>query len=314
MDTQMIHDPDFAASALESLQSDPKWLDSKWLYDAEGSAIFEQITHLPEYYPTRTETRILKDEISALTRVLEPGTVLVELGSGASVKTRILLDAASKLGAYVPVDISAEFLEETAESLRNAYPDTPIQPVVGDFTQEIALPAALDAEPKTAFFPGSTIGNLPHDTAAAMLDRMRNWPGIEALILGLDLVKDTTTLIKAYDDAAGVTADFNLNLLRRMNREIGADFDPSAFHHEARWNAGLSRIEMHLVSRTDQTVTVAGTPIRFAEGESIHTENSRKYTRETFSAIADRGGWEIADFLTDVGRLFAVAVLRPKRS
>ncbi len=314
MDSATIHDHDFAASALQSLQDDPKWLDSKWLYDAEGSAIFEQITQLPEYYPTRTETRILREQIGALTGVLEPGTVLVELGSGASVKTRILLDAASKLGAYVPVDISAEFLEETAEGLREAYPDTPIRPVVGDFTQDIILPTALDPEPKTAFFPGSTIGNLPHDTAAAILDRMRHWPGIEALILGLDLVKDTTTLVEAYDDAAGVTAAFNLNLLRRMNREIGADFDLSSFRHEARWNAEQSRIEMHLVSQTDQTVTVAGTPIRFAEGESIHTENSRKYTREAFAAIADRGGWDIADFLTDSGQLFAVAVLRPKRT
>ena len=313
MDSAMIHDRDFADSALEGLQAEPKWLDSKWLYDAEGSAIFEQITQLPEYYPTRTETRILKDEIGALSRVLDPGTVLVELGSGASVKTRILLDAASELGAYVPVDISAEFLEETAEGLREAYPGTPIRPVVGDFTQDIRLPAALDAEPKTAFFPGSTIGNLPHDTAAAMLDRLRHWPGIKALILGLDLVKDTTTLVEAYDDAAGVTADFNLNLLRRMNREIGADFDLSAFHHEARWNAELSRIEMHLVSDRAQTVTVAGTPITFAEGESIHTENSRKYTREAFAAIADRGGWEIADFLTDGDQLFAVAVLKPKQ-
>ena len=314
MDSAVIHDTDFAASALEGLQSSPKWLDSKWLYDAQGSAIFEQITQLPEYYPTRTETRILKEQISALTDVLEPGTVLVELGSGASVKTRILLDAADKLKAYVPVDISADFLEKTAEGLRDAYPATPIRPVVGDFTQDITLPAALDAEPKTAFFPGSTIGNLPHDTAAAMLDRLRHWPSIEALILGLDLVKDTTTLIEAYDDAAGVTADFNLNLLRRMNREIGADFDLSAFRHEARWNAELSRIEMHLVSQRSQTVTVAGQPIRFAEGESIHTENSRKYTREAFAAIADRGGWEIADFLTDPGQLFAVAVLRPKRA
>ena len=313
MDSAIIRDRDFAASALEGLQADPKWLDSKWLYDAEGSAIFEQITQLPESYPTRTEARILKDEISALSQVLDPGTVLVELGSGASVKTRILLDAASQLGAYVPVDISADFLEETAKGLREAYPGTPIRPVVGDFTQDIRLPAALDAEPKTAFFPGSTIGNLPHDTAAAMLDRLRHWPGIKALILGLDLVKDTTTLVEAYDDAAGVTANFNLNLLRRMNREIGADFDLSAFHHEARWNADLSRIEMHLVSDKDQTVTVAGTPIAFAAGESIHTENSRKYTREAFAAIADRGGWEIADFLTDAGQLFAVAVLKPKQ-
>ncbi|WP_203291298.1 L-histidine N(alpha)-methyltransferase [Maricaulis parjimensis] len=310
----MIHDSDFAMSALEGLQASPKWLDSKWLYDTHGSAIFEQITQLPEYYPTRTETGILKDQIDALSAVLEPGQVLVELGSGASVKTRILLDAASGLRAYVPVDISADFLEETAEDLRKAYPDTPIRPVVADFTGEITLPQALDDAPKTAFFPGSTIGNLPHDTASAMLDRLSRWPGIEALILGLDLVKDTATLVDAYDDQAGVTADFNLNLLRRMNREIGADFDLSAFRHEARWNAQLSRIEMHLVSERAQTVTVAGQAIRFAKGESIHTENSRKYTREGFAAIADRGGWEIADFLTDTDQLFAVAVLRPKRA
>ncbi|WP_300543144.1 L-histidine N(alpha)-methyltransferase [Maricaulis sp.] len=311
MDTSLRDDPVFAAEALDGLRSDPKWIDSKWLYDAEGSAIFEEITQLPEYYPTRTETRILREEVHALQRVLAPGTVLVELGSGASVKTRILLDGADHLAAYVPVDISARFLEETAHGLRQHYPDLDISPVIADFTGDIDLPPALDGAPKTVFFPGSTIGNLPHDTAAAMLGRIRRWNGIGALILGIDLVKDTGTLVRAYDDSAGVTAAFNLNLLKRMNREIGADFDLSAFTHEARWNTAHSRIEMHLVSQDDQVVPVAGADIHFSRGETIHTENSRKYTRDSLAAIARKGGWEIADFLTDPDRLFAVAILEP---
>ena len=313
MDTKVIESPEFATAALKGLNSEPKWLDSKWLYDARGSELFEQITQLPEYYPTRTETGILKREVGTLSRYIKPGSALVELGSGASIKTRILLDALPSLSTYVPVDISAEFLNDTAAVLKRRYPDLDIQPVVADFTGAFATPAALGGMAKTAFFPGSTIGNLPHDAAARILGRIREWPGIEALILGVDLVKDRDVLLRAYDDSAGVTAAFNMNLLRRMNREIAAGFNLMNFQHEARWNDARNRIEMHLVSDRDQTIPVAGQTIRFGRGETIHTENSRKYTEQTLGEIAAGGGWQVTEFLTDPDRLFAVAVLTPSR-
>lgn len=299
------------ADALAGLRANPKRMSPKWFYDYVGSEIFERITELPEYYPTRTEVSILRKEIRTLASYVPHGAALVELGSGASVKTRILLDAMRGLAAYVPVDVSAEFLQDVAGNVDRSYQHLTIAPLVGDFQQDLQLPAEIEETPKIAFFPGSTIGNLELNEARDMLSRIRNWPGIEAFILGVDLVKDTETLIRAYDDAQGVTAAFNRNLLRRLNTEAGADFDLDGFDHEARWNDELSRVEMHLVSRGAQEVHLGGTTIRFRPGESIHTESSHKYTRRGVEELAARTGWRAAEFLTDPHELFAVAVLVP---
>ena len=312
MDVATIQNGALLSSAMKGLRRSRKWMESKWFYDDAGSALFEQITHLPEYYPTRTETAILRDNADRLAAFLPHGSALVELGSGASRKTRILLDAAPGLGAYVPVDISEGFLRETAARLADDYPDLVVVPVVGDFTGEVTLPRPIAERGKTIFFPGSTIGNLDQLDAVNLLKRMRGWEAVDAFILGVDLVKDPATLVRAYDDAAGVTAAFNLNLLERMNREIGALFNLSAFRHEARWNAAKERIEMHLVSLRDQVVPVGRADIAFSEGESIHTENSHKYTLDRIETMAAESGWSVSQFLRDEDHLFAVVVLTPE--
>ncbi len=310
MDKLLIENPELLADALQGLRGRPKRLNSKWFYDLAGSALFEDITVLPEYYPTRTEIAILEAEAPRLARYLPPGSALVELGSGASLKTRILLDQSPGLAAYVPLDISAKFLTAAAAVIDNDYPGLPVAPIVGDFLAPITMPERLQGVPKTAFFPGSTIGNLDADTARDLLASVRGWEGITSFILGADLVKDRDVLIAAYDDAAGVTAQFNLNLLRRLNREAGATFAPSRFTHEARWDEAESRIEMHLVSTEAQTVEIGGITIPFAKGESIHTENSHKYTSDSITSLATSAGWSVAEFLTDPDALFAVVVLK----
>lgn len=297
--------------ALAGLSQTPKALSPKWFYDHTGSELFEQITELPEYYPTRTEAAILRDNDRLLAGLVPSGGALVELGSGASVKTRTLLDAGAHFGSYVPMDISEAFLFATVDDLRKRYPMLPIDPVVGDFTQPVDLPDAIADMPKVGFFPGSTIGNLDPEVAIALLTSARAWPGVTRFILGADLVKPTADLIAAYDDAAGVTAAFNLNLLTRLNREAGADFDLSSFRHEARWCEDPYRIEMHLVSTRAQVVHLAETAIPFAEGESIHTESCRKYTVETLDAMASASGWRVEARLTDADERFAVVVLAP---
>jgi dimethylhistidine N-methyltransferase len=311
MDKSIIENQALWASARAGLQATPKTMESKWFYDHAGSVLFEEITELAEYYPTRTEVSILSAHAKTLATYVPQGAALVELGSGASVKTRILLDEMGDLETYVPVDISAQFLLQSSAQLQQRYPALTIEPVVADFMRAIALPQKLEAQPKTMFFPGSTLGNLDAAAAVELLARMRQLSGAHAFIIGIDLVKDTKVLIDAYDDAKGVTAAFNLNLLTRMNAEIGADFDLETFGHEARWNAQEARIEMHLVSRIAQTVRVGSIEISFDEGESIHTENSRKYTPDSFSEIAARAGWAIDAFLTDPAQKFAVAVLVP---
>ena len=302
---------EFARALLKGLSDSPKTAEAKWFYDAAGSALFERITKLPEYYPTRTEIGILRDRLPEIAAHVPAGAALIEFGSGASVKTRVLLDGLDQLAAYVPIDISAQFLAETADGLRRDYPALTIHPVTGDFMTELTLPPALDARPKIGFFPGSTIGNLDRDAAVALLAQARHWPDAAGFILGADLVKDADVLRAAYDDAQDVTAEFNRNLLHRANREAGADFAPDSFAHEARWNAAEARIEMHLVSRAAQRVQVAGQYIDFAEGETIHTENSRKYTAESLTDMAQAAGWRVADLLTDPQDYFAVALLKP---
>ena len=310
-DTTHKDDIELLRGVRRGLAARPKTLEPKWFYDETGSALFEEITQLSEYYPTRTELAILSQAADALARYLPAGGALVELGSGASRKTRTLIEAAPHLAAYLPIDISEEFLHSVARDLRKCYPGLEIAPVVADFTRPLSLPAPFHTMPKAAFFPGSTIGNFLPAEAMVLLRQVRDWQTVEHFIIGIDLVKDTETLIAAYDDAQGITAAFNRNILRRINRELAADFDLSGFDHEARWNSAQSRIEMHLVSQRDQTVTIAGDQYAFQAGESIHTENSHKYTEKGFTSLAAQAGWEVTDFITDPHDFFAVAILTP---
>ena len=301
----------FLADVWDGLGARRKSLPAKYFYDAAGSALFEKITVLPEYYPTRTELRILDERGPEIAARLPEGAALVEFGSGSTVKLRRLLRHLPGLSAYVPVDVSGEFLAEQARVLRADFPDLPVEPVAADFTRPFTLPPSLSGRPLAGFFPGSTIGNFEPAEAARLLDVFGRILGEGAtLILGVDLVKDRDVLEAAYDDAAGVTAAFNLNLLHRINRELGGDIDPASFAHRALFNEAESRIEMHLVSRVAQTVRVAGRAFPFAEGESIHTENSCKYTIESFRALAARAGWSALDAWTDPDGLFSVHALR----
>lgn len=296
----------FGRSVLAGLAGDPKTLESKYFYDARGSEIFDRITAIEEYYPTRAETALLTTQAAAIADFVGPGAVLVEFGSGASVKTRILLDTLPDLRAYVPIDISGGHLKMAAARLAADYA-VPIVPLHADYTAALALPAAVPEGRRVGFFPGSTIGNFAPAEAAGFLARARRLLGLGArFLVGADLRKDTARLLAAYDDRAGVTAEFNLNLLHRMNRELGGDFDPAAFRHEARYNAAESRIEMHLVSRKDQQAHVAGQRFTFAEGESIHTENSYKYTAESFATLARQGGWQPLAEWRDPDNLFSL--------
>ena len=303
---------ELVADALDGLGSTPKWMSPKWFYDDAGSALFEKITRLPEYYPTRTEVSILRTRADALAAHVPDGAALVELGSGASVKSRLLLDALPRLGAYVPVDISEPFLLAAGARLAADYAELEVVPVGGDFTEDLVFPKRVDAMKKVAFFPGSTLGNLGNAEASALLQRVRSWTGIRAFILGIDLVKDADVLVRAYDDGAGVTAAFNRNLLDRLNREAGADFDTTAFAHRAVWNDTQERIEMHLVSQTAQQVRLGGTQIFFDAGETIHTESSRKYTPQKMRKLAEGTGWRVDEFLTDECGYFAVVVMVPE--
>ena len=313
MDVQTIRNQDFFDHVLSGLSQTQKRIDSKWFYDEAGSQLFEEITRLPEYYPTRTEVAILSAQSGRIANFVHANGALMELGSGASKKTRILLDALPNLAAYVPMDISQSFLMTTAEILRADYPALPISPQVADFMQPLDIPVDVADMPKTAFFPGSTLGNLDLDQARDLLARVRAVDRVDGFILGVDLVKDPETLVRAYDDAAGVTAAFNLNLLKRMNMEIAAGFDLDAFRHEARWNAAQSRIEMHLVSLKEQDVSVKDVWFHFKKGETIHTENSHKYTSAMIEELASASGWAVSEMLTDDKEWFGVFLLTPIR-
>ena len=299
------------ADAVAGLTRSPKTLPCKWLYDAEGARLFEAITRLPEYYPTRTEMLILAKAAPEIAALCGAGTSVVEFGSGDGSKVSLLLSAMDAPAAYVPVDIAAEWLAGAAARVAEEQPGLMVLPVVADFTRHFPLPAALPPGPRLGFFPGSTIGNFTPDEAVGFLRRARDVLGAGAqMVLGADLVKARTVLEAAYDDAAGVTAAFNLNLLDRLNREAGADFDLDGFRHDARWNPDAERVEMHLVSRYAQVAALAGRRILFAEGESIHTENSHKYRPERLRALAEAGGWEAVQMWTDPAKLFSVWLLR----
>ncbi|WP_280821077.1 L-histidine N(alpha)-methyltransferase [Pseudaminobacter soli (ex Li et al. 2025)] len=301
---------DFAADVLAGLQARPKRIPSKYFYDIAGSRLFEEITQVPEYYPTRVERGILAENAEAIAKLLPAGRALVEFGNGSSAKTRILLRAARELSAYVPVDIAAEFLEEQAGALRREFPSLDVLPVAADFTRAFDLPASVGTMPRVGFFPGSTIGNFEPPDAAAFLHHAGLSLGTDAvMVVGVDLVKNEAVLHAAYNDAAGVTARFNLNLLARINRELDGHFDLGSFEHRAFFDRGHSRIEMHLVSRATQRVSVDGYSFDFAEGETIHTENSYKYTVEAFHALAREAGWRPIRVWTDSDGWFSIHVL-----
>jgi len=294
LDEQGDDRAEFRADVLAGLAAQPKRLASKYFYDGAGSALFEAICQLEAYYPTRTEIALLSEAAPQIAALIAPDAVLIEFGSGASVKTRLLLDAAPQIGAYAPVDISPIALAEAAAAIRADYPRLAVEPVVGDFSRPLDPPAAAIGRPRTGFFPGSTIGNFEADEAVAFLISAKRLLGPGAqFIVGADLIKDERVLIAAYDDPQGVTAAFNLNLLVRINRELAGEIDLDSFAHRAIWNAAASRIEMHLESLRDQTVTVAGQSFVLRTGETIHTENSHKYTPDSFALLAQRAGWRV---------------------
>jgi dimethylhistidine N-methyltransferase len=265
---------------------------------------------LPEYYLTRCELEILRERARDIARFFPPGSALVEFGSGSSKKVRMLLASAPTIAAYVPVDISSEMLIQEAHELRHDYPRLAVLPVEADFTKPFALPAAAAGMAHTGFFPGSTIGNFePHEACAFLRHAGRMLGRGAALIIGVDLVKEPSILHAAYNDEAGLTAKFNLNLLARINRELGADFDLDGFEHRAFYNAERHRIEMHLVSKERQKVSIAGRVIEFRLGETIHTENSYKYTLEYFAALAREAGWSPRALWTDAGTNFSIHAL-----
>jgi dimethylhistidine N-methyltransferase len=299
----------FASDVIEGLTLQPKQLSPKYFYDVAGSELFEQITLLPEYYPTRTELGILRDRAKEIAGIIPQGAALVEFGAGSTTKVRLLLDQC-EFGAYVPVDISGDFLNAQAEALRGDFPGLNVYPVTADFTAPFALPAAVKAMPKVGFFPGSTLGNFEPHEASGFLRSARKILGEGAqMIIGVDLEKDERVLFDAYNDAAGVTARFNLNVLVRINQELGGNFDLSAFTHRAIYNRERHRIEMHLVSRKPQTVRMLGRSFAFHAGESIHTESSYKYSLDRFTALARESGWTPTASWTDADGMFSVHAL-----
>ena len=306
----------FRQDVLAGLKQVPKAIPARWLYDDAGSQLFEDITQLPEYYPTRAETEILEEQSSSFSQMITPGCAVVEFGSGSSVKTPLLLSAIDP-AAYVPLDISGDFLRASAKELAAKFPQVPIYPVEADFMRQVQLPNAVSDLPKLGFFPGSTIGNMVPRTAVDLLRNMRETLGVGAkLLIGMDLIKDPAVLEAAYDDAAGVTAEFNYNLVRRINRELEGDIDVEALKHEARWNDEYARVEMHLVAQTDISFHVAGKKFALAKGESIHTENSHKFNRRTSSMMLLAGGWEPQTRWLDEKEQFSLilAEARPNRS
>src|SRR4051812_30466198 len=296
----------FADDVIKGLSQQPKQLPPKYFYDVTGSELFEQITRLPEYYPTRTELEILGERGGDIRTTLPRDAALIEFGAGSTTKVRLLLESC-EFAAYVPVDISGDFLNAQARVLRVDFPKLDVYPVTADFTEPFALPDAVKAMPKVGFFPGSTLGNFEPHEACAFLRSARQILGIGArMLIGIDLEKDERQLYAAYNDAAGVTARFNLNVLARINRELGGNFNLSSFTHRAIYNRERHRIEMHLISRVHQTVRVLGRSFTFRAGESIHTENSYKYSLDRFTALARGSGWTPRAAWTDVDRLFSV--------
>lgn len=302
---------DIRADVLAGLKSPRKWISSMYFYDARGSQLFDQITELDEYYPTRTERDILQRYGEDMATALGPDSLLIEPGSGSSEKVRLLLDHLRAPVAYVPVEISREHLTRAAAQINSAYPALEVLPVCADFTQDYDIPVPTRAaQRRVVYFPGSTIGNFEPADALALLHNFRRVAkDAGALLIGVDLRKDRETLEAAYNDRQGVTAAFNLNVLTRFNRELGADFVLDAFRHHAVWNDAESRIEMHLVSLRDQTVHIGNEAIAFRQDEYIHTESSYKYTPEGFNKLANQASFELQQVWMDDKKLFSVQYL-----
>ena len=296
----------FRADVLDGLSRPQKRLPAKYFYDAEGSRLFDRITELDEYYPTRTELGIMRQHAGEMAERCGPRCLLVELGAGSLTKARLLLDRLDRPAGFVPVDVSGDHLHAAARELRGDYPDLEVRPVCADFTSDFPVPARAAAR-KVVYFPGSTLGNFDPAEADARLRKVGRLVGPGGgMLLGVDLRKDQGVLEAAYNDALGVTAAFNRNLLVRINRELGADFDPAAFRHRAFYNRLRSRIEMHLVSLTDQRVNLDDDAIRFRRGESIHTENSHKYDLGELARHAAACGFRTDATWTDPQGYFAV--------
>ena len=293
---------------LSGLRKKQKELPSKYFYDERGSQLFDRICQLEEYYPTRNETAIMHENIRQISEIFVEDTALIEFGSGSSEKTRILLDALPDLGCYIPIDISKEHLYKTTDQLEMAYPQLKIMPVCADYTEEFELPeyAVGDSE-RIVYFPGSTIGNFHHPEAVEFLKHVA---GIGNLLIGVDLKKDVNVLNRAYNDADGVTAEFNMNQLVRINDELNANFNIDSFRHQACYNADKGRIEMHIISENNQTVQIGTELIYFVQGESIWTESSYKYSLGEFKALAEESGFEVDKVWIDKNKLFSVQYLK----
>jgi L-histidine Nalpha-methyltransferase len=301
----------FRDDVLAGLSAPIPAIPARWLYDRRGSELFDEITRLPTYYPTRTETAIFHSIMPEVAARVPKGAVVVEFGAGSQTKTPILLEAVAP-AAYVPVDISGDYLEQGAAELQPRFPSIEVIPVVADFARPFSLPGGLEHLPRLGFFPGSTIGNFVPWSGTDLLRQFRALlgPGSQ-LLIGMDRVKPIERLMAAYDEPEGVTAEFNRNVLARINRELDGDIPVDAFRHEARWNDILSRIEMHLVAKRDVKFSIAGRSFRFAEGSSIHTENSHKYGQRGGRVLLLAGGWtpvaEWADPAGDFAEILAVA-------
>lgn len=293
---------------IEGLQQPEKMISPKYFYDERGSKLFEEITRLPEYYPTETELAIMRDNIDEISELAGAQASLIEFGSGSSLKTRVLLEHLRDLAVYVPVDISADHLLESAAQLRHDFPGLEILPVVADFTQPFALPnPKIMPLRNIVYFPGSTIGNFTDDAALDLLQVMHQEAGESgALLIGVDLQKDPDIIEQAYNDSAGITAEFNLNVLRHLNRAFGADFSPAAFSHSAEYNKDEGRVELRLVSSEDQDVSIGSEEFLIEKDETILTEYSHKYTLEGFAAMAGKAGFDVARVWTDADELFSV--------
>ena len=295
---------------VRSLRQAKKSIPPKYFYDDAGSKLFDAITRLPEYYPTRTEIGILRHHRDAIARHADNGGCLVEYGSGSSIKVRILLDAC-RPAAYVPVDIAREHLAAAAQRIFEDYPHLAVYPTCADYTASFALPPPVEAMPRLAFFPGSSIGNFDPSAADAFLAGVAHTVGANGrLLIGVDAKKDLNVLARAYNDSAGVTARFNRNLLRHVNHALGADFDPAAFDHRAIYNEDAGRIEMYLDANREQVVKINGELVTFAQGEALHTENSYKYAPDEFVAKAERAGFKCDHLWQDSRRYFMVLLLR----
>jgi L-histidine N-alpha-methyltransferase len=306
-------DPAFRADVINGLSEPIPAIPARWFYDRRGSELFDDITRLPSYYPTRTETALLEASIDEIARLLPKDSAVVEFGSGSSTKTPILLRAA-RPKAYVPIDISGDILRESAARVDAEFHGLAVHPVEADFTKEVQLPPAIDGLPRLGFFPGSTIGNFIPQSATDLLRHFRTILCAGArLLIGMDRVKPIDRLIAAYDDPEGVTAEFNLNLLRRINRELGADIPVEAFRHQARWNDMLGRIEMHLVATRDIEFEIEDRRFEFKAGKSIHTENSHKYGPRGARLLLLAGGWTPLAEWTDPNQDFALILAEAER-